>query len=157
MLGHPRGRRQAPCHRKPQRYIRLGPSPCPEDGVFRPQGPKRAAASPASGRAEPGERCSRPSTCCSVCSEMKREGGPGQTRTPRRAVGQGHTKVGRRGLGVPPPTWAQEEEGGAWLGAGRTARNTLDWRPSRHHGPQVRLDTNSRGEHEATACDRMRG
>ena len=124
---------------------------------IRPQGPKRAAASPASGRAEPGERCSRPSTCCSVCSEMKREGGPGQTRTPRRAVGQGHTKVGRRGLGVPPPTWAQEEEGGAGLGAGRTARNTLDWRPSRHHGPQVRLDTNSRGEHEATACDRMRG
>ena len=72
-------------------------------------------------------------------------------------VGQGHTKVGGRGLGVPPPTRAQEEEVGARVGAGRTARNTLDWRPSRHHGPQVRPDTNSRGKREATACDGTRG
>ena len=78
VLGCPRGRGQAPCHLKPRRYIRLGPQSTPsEHGVFRPQGLKWAAASQASSRAERGGRGSCPSTCGSVYSEMKREGGPG--------------------------------------------------------------------------------
>lgn len=89
-----------------------------EDGVFRPQGPKWAATSEAGSRAEPGERCSCPSTCGSVCSEMKWEGGPGQTRTAVCSGSGPHQAGDSRGLGVQPPTRVQEEEGGTWVGGG---------------------------------------
>lgn len=142
-LGRPRGRGQAPCHLKPRRYMRLGPQSMPsEHGVFRLQGLKWAAASQVSSRADRGGRCSRPSTYGSVCSEMKREGGPGQTRTPQCAGGSGPHQGGGRGLGVQPPTRRKRRKG-VPADMGRTAHNTLDWRASRLHGPQVRPDTNT--------------